>query len=80
MTIVLSLVDRNSQDYELAKTELENLEKKVPSEEAEATESLTPPQPAEEPVIEPPIELPEEASPPKAPEKITPSPTPTPEK
>lgn len=77
MTIVLSLVDRDSQDYELAKTELEALENRLPVEEAEGTETLTPPQPAEEPVIEPPIELPEEASPPEAPEEVTPSPTPT---
>ena len=52
MNIVLSLVGKDSADYETAKKELEKLE------------SLTPPQPAPEPVIKPPLELPEEASPP----------------
>ena len=76
ITLVLSLVDRDSDDYELVRTELENLEKRLPAETAEGTETLTPPQPAEEPVIQPPLELPEEATPPE-PEVVTPSPTPT---
>lgn len=74
MTIVLSLVERDSDDYELARTELEALEKKLPTEAAEGTETLTPPQPAEAPVIQPPLELPEGAEPPK----VSPSPTPAP--
>lgn len=77
ITLVLSLVNRDSDDYELVRTELENLEKRLPIEATEGTETLTPPQPAEEPVIQPPLELPEEAEPP-APE-VSPSPTPTPE-
>ncbi len=77
ITLVLSLVDRNSDDYELVRTELENLEKRLPTEAAEGTETLTPPQPAEEPVIQPPLELPEEAEPPTAP-VVSPSPTPQP--
>jgi tetratricopeptide (TPR) repeat protein len=76
ITLVLSLVDRNSDDYELVRTELENLEKRLPAETAEGTETLTPPQPAEEPVIQPPLELPEEAEPPAAPE-VSPTPTPS---
>jgi len=76
MTLVLSLVNRDSDDYELARAELEALEKKLPAEEAEAGETLTPPQPVEEPVIQPPLELPEGAEPPEAPE-VSPSPTPT---
>jgi tetratricopeptide (TPR) repeat protein len=52
MNKVLSLVGKNSADYELAKKELEKLE------------SLTTPQPAEKSNIKPPIELPQEATPP----------------
>ncbi len=76
MTIVLSLADRESNDYELARTELENLEARRPAE-TEGAETLTPPQEAEEPVIEPPLELPEDAEPPVIPE-VSPSPSPTP--
>ena len=76
MTLVLSLVDRDLDDYELVRTELENLEKRLPTETAEGTETLTPPQPAEEPVIQPPLELPEEAEPPATPE-VSPTPTPS---
>lgn len=80
MSIVLSLVDRDSADYEAARAELENLEARraAPVEAAEG-ETLTPPQPAEEPVIEPPLELPEDAEPPEPEVTPSPSPTPTPE-
>ena len=64
MKTVLSLVKKDSADYNLAKKELEALEAKLPTKEAEGTENLTPPQPAEKPVIQPPLELPEEATPP----------------
>jgi len=77
MTIVLSLADRESNDYELARTELENLETRRPTAETEGTDNLTPPQAAEEPVIEPPLELPEDAEPPVVP-VVSPSPSPTP--
>jgi len=82
MTIVLSLVDPQTKDYELARTALEDLEKRRVEITSEAAETLTPPQPAEEPVLEPPLELPEEAEPPSGPEaetpEVSPSPTPTP--
>lgn len=78
MTIVLSLADKNSNDYELAKTELENLEARRPITETEGTENLTPPQEAEEPIIQPPLDLPEDAEPPVVPETPTNSPSPTP--
>jgi tetratricopeptide (TPR) repeat protein len=81
MTIVLSLADRESNDYELVKAELENLEARRPATETEGTESLMPPQEAEEPIIQPPLELPEDAEPPESPETPvvgSPSPTPTP--
>ena len=63
MNAVLSLVEKDSQDYQVAKAELENLEKRRPATE-EGSENLTPPAPAEEPVISPPLTLPEEAIPP----------------
>jgi tetratricopeptide (TPR) repeat protein len=76
MTIVLSLLDRTSPDYESARSALEDLEsRRVGSTETPAGEELIPPQPAEEPVIVPPLELPEESEPPEAP--ISPTPTPT---
>lgn len=66
MNIVLTLVAKDSADYNLAKTELESLQKKLPvTKTTEVTgESLTPPAEAPTPVIKPPLELPEEATPP----------------
>jgi len=67
MEIVLSLVDKDSPDHDLAVKEIEALEakKSLPVETAESkAENLVPPQPIEEPIIEPPLELPEEATPP----------------
>jgi tetratricopeptide (TPR) repeat protein len=66
INLVLSLVEKDSKDYEVAKAELDNLEKRRPVE-AEQGESLTPPQEAQEPVIEPPINLPEDSTPPATP-------------
>ena len=66
MNTVLTLVDRDSPDYTLAKNTLDALEKAKPATTAAAgSENLTPPQ-KQETVIEPPIELPEEATPPAA--------------
>ena len=53
MNIVLSLVGKDSADYETATKELKNIE------------DLTPPQPVEETNIKPPITLPEDSSPPQ---------------
>lgn len=53
MNIVLSLVGKDSSDYETALKELKNIQE------------LTPPEPVEESAIKPPLELPEEASPPQ---------------
>ena len=61
---VLSLVSKDSKDYEVAKAELDNLEKKRPAAETSEGENLTPPAEAEKPVIKPPLTLPEEATPP----------------
>jgi len=65
MNIVLSLVDANSQDYTLAKSTLDELEKNKPVVATETEgENLQAPQPVEPSNIAPPIELPEEATPP----------------
>jgi len=64
MELVLSLVDKESADYEVAKKELEVLESRKLVTEPEVTENLVPPQGAQEPVLKPPLELPEEATPP----------------
>jgi tetratricopeptide (TPR) repeat protein len=66
MNAVLSLVAKDSQDYQIAKTELDNLEKNKTSKTTGEAETLTPPAKAEAPVIKPPLELPKEATPPAA--------------
>lgn len=71
MTAVLSLVDKDSKDYETAKTELEALEAKVPAKTTTQGENLTAPSPTAAPAIKPKLELPDEAQPP--------SPSPSPE-
>jgi len=75
MTNVLSLIDRTTNDYEVARQALEDMqEKKVTAEKevAPTGENLIPPQEEQDPVLEPPIDLPEDSEPPKAP--ITPTP------
>lgn len=67
MNIVLSLVNKDSQDYTLAKNTLDELEKNKPAKTTSQTENLTPPQKAETSNIKPPIELPNEATPPANP-------------
>ena len=74
LSLVLSLVDTNSTDYQAAKTALENMQAKK-QKEVPTGEELTPPQEAEAPILKPPLELPEESEPPESP--ITPTPTPT---
>lgn len=71
MSLVLSLVDKDSDDYKLAKQALEDLQNKRKTE-LESSTNLTTPQ-AQEQVLEPPIELPSDAQPP-----ATPSPSPSP--
>lgn len=76
MSLVLSLVDNASKDYETAKKALEDFQnKKKVTENPPASENLTPPQETES-VIQPPIELPEGSEPPAT--QLTPSVTPTP--
>ncbi|MBU1151360.1 tetratricopeptide repeat protein [Patescibacteria group bacterium] len=65
MNIVLLLVKKDSQDYQIAQSELENLQKRLPLKGSEESESLNLPQKQEQ-IIEPPLELPTEANPPAA--------------
>jgi tetratricopeptide (TPR) repeat protein len=64
MELVLSLVQKGSTDYDLAKKTLDELEQKKIVTVEKPSETLTPPQELEKPIIAPPIELPEEATPP----------------
>lgn len=72
MNVVLSLVKKETADYQLAQTELENLKKNRPTPSAPSTPlrapegqgNLTPPKKVETSAIKPPIELPKEATPP----------------
>jgi tetratricopeptide (TPR) repeat protein len=64
MTNVVALVNKDSNDYQVAKTELENLEKRKASSTTPAAETLTPPVKAEAPIVKPPVELPADATPP----------------
>jgi len=69
MNTVLTQVTKDSADYNLAKAELESLQKKLPAAKTTGTtgESLTPPAEAPKQVIKPPLELPKEATPPATP-------------
>jgi tetratricopeptide (TPR) repeat protein len=67
MNTVLSLVQKDSQDYQLAMKTLDELKKAKPATPEQGAESLTPPQPAEEPALEPKLDLPQEATPPAQP-------------
>ena len=64
MEAVVSLVSKDSSDYQLAKTELDNLEKRRPAKATEGSETLTPPSPSPTPAIKPPLNLPEDSTPP----------------
>lgn len=79
MAIVLSLVDRNSEDYKIASQALEELEKERDEASPKNTkgENLNAPQQQEQ-VLEPPIELEEEDQPPATEPTPTPRPTATP--
>lgn len=72
MQVVLSLVGRDSNDYEVARQALEALEEERQTAETPEGDELTTPEKDEEGVLEPPIELTEEEEPPEA--EITPTP------
>lgn len=64
MNTVLTLVQPDSQDYTIVKTELDNLQKNKAAGKPVSSESLTTPQPAQTSNIKPPITLPKDATPP----------------
>lgn len=66
MNKVLSLVSPDSEDYQVAKKALEELEKNKPAKTVES-DNLTPPQPVGTSTIKPPLELPQDATPPSQP-------------
>lgn len=81
LQLVLNYIPIDSEDYKRAKSELDELAKRLPSPTptpspaaGTTTNQLTEPQPLPSPIIEPPIQLPEESgtTPP------APSPTPSP--
>ncbi len=94
MTVVLSLIDSSSQDYQIAKQALEEMEKTLESQSestetpsTEGGEELSAPPEGEDPLLDPQLELPEDAAPPEAPETdiqsdgdngASPSPSPSP--
>lgn len=64
MKIVLTLVQKGSNDEKTAKAELDNLEKRKATKGTAGSESLTAPKKAITPLIQPPLPLPKEATPP----------------
>lgn len=82
MTLVLSLVDPKSKDYDVAKQALDDLQSKKKTATPAATSNLTPPSGAQQPAVKPPITLPEGSQPPETPastqrgELLTPTPAP----
>ncbi|MFV1917534.1 MAG: tetratricopeptide repeat protein [Patescibacteria group bacterium] len=80
MTVVLSLVERGTDDYENARAALEDLEsRREAATETPVGTELTPPVASEEPILKPPLELPEDSEPPEPPISPTPTPTEAPE-
>lgn len=66
MEAVLSLVQKDSQDYKTAQTELDNLKKKKPAAtKDQPDDNLTQPKKVEQ-VINPPLDLSQEETPPKS--------------
>lgn len=63
---VINLVDKNSEDYKVAKQTLDDLQSKKSAVKSVtgSTENLTPPQPQIKSNIKPPIELPNDSTPP----------------
>lgn len=74
MTLVLSLVERDSQDYQVAQQALEDLQEERREAQVGTGQELVPPAEGEEPILEPPLDLPEGSEPPELP--VTPTPTP----
>lgn len=73
MSQVLSLVDRNSDDFTVATKALEDLQNKKKAASPEGSTNLTPPTENEE-TLNPPLDLPEDAQPPQP--EVSPTPAP----
>jgi tetratricopeptide (TPR) repeat protein len=71
LSVVLSILDPDSADYETAKKALEDFQSKKKVVETQNGENLTAPEKSQEPIIKPPLELPTGSEPP-----VTPEPTP----
>ena len=65
MGIVLSLVEKDSEDYKTALSTLDQMKKQKPAENDSVSKNLTLPETTEESAINPPIELPEDSTPPE---------------
>lgn len=77
MTLVLSLItDKNSQDYQVAKKTLEDMQAKKKAEAPAAGEQLTSPQAGQGASLKPPVKLPEGSEPPQNAVSATPTPIP----
>lgn len=68
MSLVLSLVPRDSEDYEVARKQLEELQNGQAAETEEGDELTAPGSDIDEPALDPQLELPEDAQPPAGPE------------
>ena len=64
MTTTLSLIDKNSSDFQFVKSQLEKQQKTTKEKELDKPKGLTTPTQSEQPVIKPPLQLPENATPP----------------
>jgi len=79
MSLVLSLLDRGTEDYDLASQQLQELQDKGQNATSEGGDELTEPgSDIDEPALEPQIELPEDAQPPEASPTPTQAPSPSP--
>lgn len=80
MQVVVNLLEqaenKNQNDIDLAKKELENLQSQKPSQPAQGENLTVPEQTGNE--LDPKLDLPEDANPPEAPEEAQQSPSPSP--
>lgn len=67
MSRVVALVDKNSQDYQVAQKALEDIQAKRESDKKEQGKELNPPAENQVPDLDPKLDLPEDAKPPQTP-------------
>jgi tetratricopeptide (TPR) repeat protein len=68
LTTVLSLVPRDSEDYEVARQQLEELQQGLQAETQEGGDLTAPGSDIDQPALDPQLELPDDAQPPAGPE------------